>query len=210
MPKRTEAYMADQRAKIARSALGVLLKKGLHATSLRDVCAASGVSMGALYTHFETKDELVAAACASSFLGDNPVPLPETWSNYLEQLLEEPTPQNMRRFRLSLQVTAELSQADQSPELIDAIYFTSRSWIRSCLSSLQSKGVLELPHGLEATAEAHLQIASGAAYLLASDRNLEWEAAFATFALCAGTLVQFVNAEDGRRSGDKLQGAESQ
>jgi len=64
MPKREETYMQAQRDAIARATLTVLLDKGLYATSLRDICRAAGISIGALYIHFRTKEEAVVAACA--------------------------------------------------------------------------------------------------------------------------------------------------
>ena len=48
MPKRDAAYMRAQREMIARAALQVLLEKGVYDTSLRDICKAAGVSMGAI------------------------------------------------------------------------------------------------------------------------------------------------------------------
>ena len=46
--------------KIFDATLAISNKKGFHAMSLRDLSTASGLSMGALYSYFSSKDELLA------------------------------------------------------------------------------------------------------------------------------------------------------
>jgi len=51
-----------------RAALRLFVEKGVDGTSIRDVAAAAGVSEGALYRHYESKDALVWALFADSFV----------------------------------------------------------------------------------------------------------------------------------------------
>jgi AcrR family transcriptional regulator len=52
---------------IESAALRLFVEKGVDGTSIRDVAAAAGVSEGALYRHFDSKDALVWALFADSF-----------------------------------------------------------------------------------------------------------------------------------------------
>jgi AcrR family transcriptional regulator len=64
MTRRTTAKPA-----IDRAALRLFVEKGVDGTSIRDVAAAAGVSEGALYRHYESKDALVWALFADNFVG---------------------------------------------------------------------------------------------------------------------------------------------
>jgi TetR/AcrR family transcriptional regulator, transcriptional repressor for nem operon len=44
------------------AAFGLVRRQGLAATSVDEICAAAGVSKGAFFHHFKSKDELAAAA----------------------------------------------------------------------------------------------------------------------------------------------------
>lgn len=50
-----------RRAQILEAALVCFAKRGYHATRMDDIVRASGLSKGALYWHFENKDELFVA-----------------------------------------------------------------------------------------------------------------------------------------------------
>lgn len=52
---------------IERAALRLFVDKGVDGTSIRDVAAAAGVSEGALYRHYVSKDALVWSLFADSF-----------------------------------------------------------------------------------------------------------------------------------------------
>src|SRR5690242_4753017 len=54
---------------IENAALRLFVEKGVDGTSIRDVAAAAGVSEGALYRHYDSKDALVWALFADSFTG---------------------------------------------------------------------------------------------------------------------------------------------
>ena len=59
MPKVTEEYRVARRHEIAQAALRCFARKGFAATSMADIIAESGLSAGAIYGHFTSKDELM-------------------------------------------------------------------------------------------------------------------------------------------------------
>ena len=54
----------DARAKLLDAALAVIRAKGYSATSVDELCHAAGVTKGAFFHHFRSKDELAVAAAA--------------------------------------------------------------------------------------------------------------------------------------------------
>ncbi|MCU1480270.1 MAG: TetR/AcrR family transcriptional regulator [Subtercola sp.] len=62
MPKVTDEYREARRHEIARAALRLFAQKGFQATSMSDIIAESGLSAGAIYGHYKSKDELIHKA----------------------------------------------------------------------------------------------------------------------------------------------------
>src|SRR5262249_50423240 len=63
----------DTKARIEEAALALFVEKGVAATGIRDIAAAVGLSDGALYRHYASKDELVRqlfAAGIAQFAGN--------------------------------------------------------------------------------------------------------------------------------------------
>ena len=52
----------DTRNALMEAAFGLVRRQGLAATSVDEICAAAGVSKGAFFHHFKSKDELAATA----------------------------------------------------------------------------------------------------------------------------------------------------
>jgi AcrR family transcriptional regulator len=59
MPKVTEEYRSARRREIAEAALRCFARNGFAATSMADIIAESGLSAGAIYGHYASKDELI-------------------------------------------------------------------------------------------------------------------------------------------------------
>lgn len=63
MPKRTQEHLDARRRQILDAARTQFAEHGFSGTSMADVVAASGLSTGAIYRYFRSKDELVVAVC---------------------------------------------------------------------------------------------------------------------------------------------------
>jgi len=68
MPKVSEQYRRTRREEIARAALRVLERNGVRDTSIADIVTESGLSTGAIYSHFTNKGELVRYIVAEFML----------------------------------------------------------------------------------------------------------------------------------------------
>ncbi|WP_197382631.1 TetR/AcrR family transcriptional regulator [Mycolicibacterium mengxianglii] len=63
MPKVDESYLSARRQQIVDAARIRFASQGFAGTSLADIVAESGLSNGAIYRYFSSKDEIVAAIC---------------------------------------------------------------------------------------------------------------------------------------------------
>lgn len=167
MPKRDEGYMDAQRGEVAKAALSVLVEKGYYETSLRDICRAAGISNGALYSYFPTRESVILAACTIDPLLKRQDDVPSDWVAYSHYV----TPEDLqaesyrsRRFRLSLQFAAAITQMEPRPEGLDEVYAIHRDNIREALQALSLKEIISMPFGLEMTTDIHMQIFTGFEY----------------------------------------------
>ena len=54
-----EALLAGRRQQIVSTATGVMLEKGFHRTSIRDIAAAADITMGTLYLYISRKEDVL-------------------------------------------------------------------------------------------------------------------------------------------------------
>jgi AcrR family transcriptional regulator len=180
MPKRDEAYMLAQRKAIVLGAREVLVEKGIRATSLRDICKAAGVSIGALYVHFATKEEVVFSACVMGWEGPDAeevaaLPVVATWADYAAYMHWDVTcardPFYLSKYGLALEFVAELTRMDEHPAGFSEIRGRYTDWIATSLSTLAQAGEITLPIGLDATVDLHAQLIDGAYFRLAMHQD---------------------------------------
>ena len=70
MPKITEAKRESRRQQILDAALTCFSRDGFHATTTADIVRESGLSQGALYLYFATKDDIVVALADDRHQGE--------------------------------------------------------------------------------------------------------------------------------------------
>ena len=61
MPRVSDEYMTRRREEILEAARACFVREGFHATSMRDIYRECGLSAGAVYNHFASKEEIVRA-----------------------------------------------------------------------------------------------------------------------------------------------------
>jgi TetR/AcrR family transcriptional regulator, transcriptional repressor of aconitase len=66
MPKVTQQYLDARREHILSAARRCFLRDGFHATSMQDLFAEAGLSSGAVYRYFPSKDDLIIAIAAAN------------------------------------------------------------------------------------------------------------------------------------------------
>ena len=62
MPKVSEEYKKNRRSQIVETARECFIKHGYQKASMSEIIAATGLSAGAIYNHFSSKDEIILSA----------------------------------------------------------------------------------------------------------------------------------------------------
>lgn len=65
-PRVTEAHLEARRREILAAGFHCFARAGLHGTTMQDIADEAGLSAGALYRYFESKEALVRALAADS------------------------------------------------------------------------------------------------------------------------------------------------
>src|SRR6187401_3618915 len=60
-PTPTDATLVDRRAQILDAAILCFARKGFHLTSMHDISAEAGISVGLIYRYFQNKEAVIAA-----------------------------------------------------------------------------------------------------------------------------------------------------
>ena len=63
MPKLAPKTQQARREHILDAAERCFITKGFHPATMHDICREAGVSPGALYTYFASKEDLIAGLC---------------------------------------------------------------------------------------------------------------------------------------------------
>jgi AcrR family transcriptional regulator len=63
MPRVTAEHEQEVRDRIVRAALAVFAERGFHRATMQEIVRASGLSVGAFYTYFRSKSDLILAGC---------------------------------------------------------------------------------------------------------------------------------------------------
>lgn len=171
MPKVDAEHLARRREEILDAARRCFSRDGFAGTSMAAIVAESGLSTGAIYTYFKSKDELVTAvACAAA---DGAIEALD--DEALDALVEG------IRFRARQDGQAKLlaqvwGMAATSPELATVVRASQRQLrdgLADAIEAHRADGIL--PSGPPAcdVAEAFLAVCSGLSLLLAVDEDTD-------------------------------------
>jgi AcrR family transcriptional regulator len=140
MPKVDQAHLDSRRQQILEAARVRFTEQGFAGTSMADVVEQAGLSTGAIYRYFVSKDELVVAVCEEASSAFPTALTTDAIYKFLEHVraLAEGT----GHARLAAQVYAE---AAISPPLAKVV--------RKQLADLRRKVVVLMPDVREAQAE---------------------------------------------------------
>jgi AcrR family transcriptional regulator len=99
-PRKRERRPAERPEEIATAALRLFCKKGYHATSIDEIAEVAGVTKGAVYHHFDSKEDLLQTAMTAFF--------DEAFQQAMESVAKEPEPDAVTQVRAVLQAASEL------------------------------------------------------------------------------------------------------
>ena len=63
MPKVTEEHLEARRTQILDAAVACFSRNGFHQTTMQDICGEAGLSPGAVYRYFDSKEAMIGQCC---------------------------------------------------------------------------------------------------------------------------------------------------
>jgi AcrR family transcriptional regulator len=152
MPRVSDEHLAARRQQILDAARHCFLRNGFHNTSMQDVIAEAGLSVGAVYRYFKSKNELITSiaetvigsadeAFAEITAHDPPLPLADAMDHALAFVDEQTGPDGV--LRIAIQVWAESLRDPVLAEFVAVTYAGFRN--RFAVLAGRARDAGELP-----------------------------------------------------------------
>lgn len=163
MPRVTEEHRAARRRQIVEAARRCFLREGFHRTSMQDVIAEAGLSVGAVYRYFPSKTDLINAIAEQAIGGasrvleelaaqEPPLPLVEALDRiltYVETQLGDDG-----ALRIAIQVWGEAQRDPALAAFVAEKYAGFRTAFGMLVRHAQAAGELPADADPDATAAA--------------------------------------------------------
>jgi AcrR family transcriptional regulator len=151
VPRVSEAHLAARRQQIIDAAVRCFLRKGFHQSSMQDVIKEAGLSVGAFYRYFKSKNELITAIAGAKIgevtsvldevLAADPLPpVPAIVERVLE--LVDHSVDSDGPVRIAVQVWGEAVHDPEVGAIVAEIYGRVRSRAVSIAERAQAGGQL--------------------------------------------------------------------
>lgn len=170
MPKVTEAHLEARREQILDASRRCFAQDGFHQTTMQDICDEAGLSPGAVYRYFDSKEAIIEA-CAElcqervtviahdAMSKNDPLSALDELSDHL---LELDLPEGREDTRINIQIWAE---AMRSPRVMNAFrrmgHGTFQVALTDMISGAQRSGAFTKSLRPEAVAQALLSLWHG-------------------------------------------------
>ncbi len=170
MPKISLAHEQQRREQILQAAMACFARQGYHATSMDDVVRQSGLSVGAIYSYFPSKEELFLSLCdfrteqTLAYLQDlfhRQGPMADKFSEavdfFFRQLAEDLVP----LARVSVEFIAESAKSERIKVRQERRCESIRDFLRWLLTEARANGDLREDFDLDAAVDLMLALNEG-------------------------------------------------
>ncbi len=139
MPKVSDSYLETKRQQLLDAAITCFARNGFSETTIEDICREAGVSHGALYRHFRSKEDIIEASywrdretmtarfAAAKKKGDTRRIMEELFELYIHRR-DQSDPQTQMRLKFRVQLYAE---AARNPRIRETQYKTWEDFLES-------------------------------------------------------------------------------
>ncbi len=139
MPKVSDSYLETKRQQLLDAAITCFARNGFSETTIEDICREAGVSHGALYRYFPSKEDIIEASywrdretmtarfAAAKKKGDTRRIMEELFELYIHRR-DQSDPQTQMRLKFRVQLYAE---AARNPRIREAHYKTWEDFLES-------------------------------------------------------------------------------
>ena len=210
MPKVDQAHLDARRQQILDAAVACFARDGFHRTTMQDIVRQSGLSAGALYTYFTSKEAMIEAIAegrhrrerelilAAGQAAPGGAVLQRLVASFAARLLD---PAEREGRRLSLQLWAEALRNPRVLRTVRGGVDVPRKMLTRIVEAAVARG--DLPDDLEPEALARVLIALFQGFAL----QLAWEPSAAVEPCVEAVQRLFVALAASGRKGRRTQGA---
>lgn len=181
MPKVSKEYLASRRSEILDAALVCFSRDGFHRTTMQDIVRQSGLSPGAIYNYFKSKEEIVEAVASRRQVKEKRLITDAIETGPADQALErlrnafldelDNSKERLRR-RVSVQLWAEAQRDPNIRRLVRRSFEEPRKLISEVLAAARTRG--EIAEEVDTDALACFLIAAFHGLVL----QREWDEGF--------------------------------
>ena len=170
MPKISAAHEHQRREQILQAAMACFARQGYHATSMDDVVRQSGLSVGAIYSYFTSKEDLFLALCdyrteqTLAYLNElfrSPGPMAEKFHagiDYFFGLLDDDL---ISLARVSAEFLSEAAKSERIKQRQERRCDTIRQFLRWLLTEARMNGDFRYDFDLDAAVELMMALNDG-------------------------------------------------
>lgn len=170
MPKISAAHEQQRREQILQAAMVCFARQGYYATSMDDVVRESGLSVGAIYSYFPSKEELFLSLCDSrtehtlAYLNDlfrRPGPLVDRFAEAVDYFFQQLTDDFVPLARVSVEFLSQANKSDRIKERQERRCEMIRQFLRWLLSEARAHGDVRDDFDLDAAVDLMLALNEG-------------------------------------------------
>jgi AcrR family transcriptional regulator len=176
VPKITAAHEQQRRAQILSAAMACFARQGYHATSMDDVVRESGLSVGAIYSYFASKEDLFLALSDDranqtlAYLNDlfrRPGPMPEKTQAAVDYFFTILSDQLLSLARVDVEFMSEAAKSERVKAAQELRCDSVRQFLRWMLREAQREGQIRPDVDIDTAAELMLMLNEGIVLLSA-------------------------------------------
>jgi len=170
VPKISPAHEQQRRAQILAAAMACFARQGYHATSMDDVVRESGLSVGAIYSYFPSKEDLFLAICDDrneqtlAYLNGvfrRPGPMAEKTREAVDFFFTLLSDELLTLARVNVEFMSEAAKSERLKERQQRRCESVRQFMRWLLSEAQRQGEIRADVDINAAAELMLMLNEG-------------------------------------------------
>lgn len=151
MPRVSQEYLDARRSEILDAAVVCFSRDGLHRTTMQDIVRHSGLSPGAIYNYFKSKEEIVAAIAKRRQVKERELvasaisegPMNQALLRLRDAFLNElNNPEEQQRRRVSVQLWAEAQRNAEVRRIVERSFTEPHKLISDLFIDAQKRGVI--------------------------------------------------------------------
>jgi AcrR family transcriptional regulator len=168
VPRVSEDHLTARREQILAAARACFLRKGLHSTSMQDLIKEAGLSVGAVYRYFKSKDEIIAAIAEGVVGGireridevaSRRLPLADSMGLLIDIIDEQIGPSGA--MPMALQVWAEATIDPAIWRIVSERYSSLRAGVRALVEHAVESGELPPETDIDSVTSAYYSFIPG-------------------------------------------------